>query len=112
MDDRALVGADALGGAVDGDDALAGIERDGVFVVPGERVEKDLAGVGDAAEHVRQQDAVVVAVGLVAENGDVEHRRTIACEDLLDGADAGHAVADDDEALAELGDVHIHECAP
>ena len=52
MDDGALVGADAPGGAVDVGDAVAGMERDVVFVVPGDRVEEDLAGVGDAAEHV------------------------------------------------------------
>ncbi len=56
-------------------------------------------GVLSAAQDVRQQDAVVVAVRLVAEHDDVELLRPAAREHLLDGARAGHAVPDDDELL-------------
>ena len=51
---------------------LPGVERDAVLFVPRERVEEDFLRVLRAVEHVRQQDAVVVAVRLVAEDGDVE----------------------------------------
>ena len=66
-------------------------------LVPGERIEEDLAGVLRAVQHVRQQDPVVVAVRLVAEHDDVELLGAAARQDLLDGARAGHAVADDHE---------------
>ena len=49
-----------------------------------------------AGQHRRQQDAVVVAVRLGAEHGDVvEVRREL--EQFLDRAHAGHAVADHDQ---------------
>ena len=44
-----------------------------------------------------EHDPVVVAVGLVAEHGDVELLGATAGQDLLDGAGAGHAVADHDQ---------------
>ena len=73
----------------------ADAQPDAVLPVPVERVERDLVGRLLAGEHRRQQDAVVVDVGLVAEDRDVELRRVL--EDLLDAGHAGHAVADDDE---------------
>ena len=52
-----------------------------------------------AGEHAREQDAVVVAVRLVAEHRDVEAIAAAAREHVLDEAGARHAVADDDETL-------------
>jgi hypothetical protein len=52
---------------------------------------------GSVGEHLGEQDAVVVAVGLVAEDGDGELLGAAPGEDLLDGPGAGHPVADDDE---------------
>ena len=60
-------------------------------------VEEDVR-VGLLARTARgEHDPVVVAVRLVAEHGDGELFRAAAGEDLLDGAGAGHAVADDDQ---------------
>ena len=56
-----------------------------------------------AGQHVREQDAVVVAVRLVAEHGDRELLAAAAREDLLDRAGARHAVADDHEPALRVG---------
>src|SRR5262249_11944842 len=47
-------------------------------------------------EDVGQEDAVIVAVRLVAKHGDVEPV-AIEGEHVLDQARSGHAVADDDQ---------------
>ena len=50
---QAFLGADAFGGAVDVGDAMPRMERHVVLVVPGERVQKNLARIRDPAQHVR-----------------------------------------------------------
>ncbi len=52
-----------------------GPQVDAVVGVPVQRVEIDLGRIIAAGKHIRQQDAVVVAVRLVAEDGDVENGR-------------------------------------
>ena len=47
------------------------------------------------ASTLREQDAVVVGVRLVAEDGDAEFRRVL--ENLLQAGDSGHAVTDYDQ---------------
>src|SRR5207248_10851495 len=93
------VGVDDLPLAIDARDPLAGVEGDVVLLVPRERVEEDFLRVLRPVEHVGEQDAVVVAVRLVAEHHDVE---PVAAEgeDVLDEPGAGHAVADHDQPLA------------
>ncbi len=104
--DRAVVAEDLLGEPVDPHDPHAGVQRDVVVGVPVERVEVDLARSSCsvvAGQHVAEHDPVVVAVRLVAEHRDPELRAAAALEDLLDGAGAGHAVADDDQVLPSPG---------
>ena len=72
--------SDDLGGPVDLRHPGAGMERDAVLLVPVERIDEDLARALGAAQDVRQQNAIVVAVGLVAEHGDVELVRPAAGE--------------------------------
>ena len=52
-----------------------------------------------SGENARQQDAVVVAVGLVAEDSHVEPIGTVPGEQIVDEPGAGHAVADHDHAV-------------
>ena len=53
------------------------------------------SGARLACQHRREQDAVVVDVRLVAEDGDVE--AALVLEDRLDARHARHAVADNDQ---------------
>ena len=87
--------------AVDLHDFVAGDQRDAVLVVPLARVEHDVVDGLLRREHRRQQDAVVVAVRLRAEHRDVVHVRRER-EQLLDGAHARHAVADEHELALSL----------
>ena len=64
--------------------------------VPVEAVQHDRVGRELAGEHRREQDAVVVRVRLGAEDGDLVAVRRDA-QQLLERADARHAVADDDQ---------------
>ena len=94
---------DEASGAVDVADGLAGDQLDGVGVVPGGVVDDDVVEGFFAGEDRAEHDAVVVGVGLGAEDGDAEFVGSTG-EDLLDGSHSGHAVADDDEAAAFGGD--------
>jgi hypothetical protein len=58
--------------AIDRLDPHAGVQRHAVVGVPLERVDEDVLGLLRAGEHAREQDAVVVAVRLVAEHRHVE----------------------------------------
>jgi hypothetical protein len=62
-------------------------------------VEDDLAERLLAGEHRREQDPVVVGMRLGAEDGDLAEVWRDP-EQLLEGAHAGHAVADQHQALA------------
>ena len=79
-----------------------GPEVDVVVGVPVQRVQVDLRRIVAPGKHIRQQDAVVVSVRLVAEHRHVVGFTAAAGEDLLDRADARHAVADDDEAAHQI----------
>jgi hypothetical protein len=72
-------------------------EVDGVSLIPLEPVDDDVVRALFPGEHRREQHPVVVDVGLVAEDRDVEARREP--EDLLEAGHAGHAVADHDQLL-------------
>jgi hypothetical protein len=92
----AVAGEHLAADAVDLHHLAAGVQGDAVVAVPVEIVEHDLGQRHLARQHRRQQDAVVVAVRLGAEHGDVvEVGREL--EQLLDRAHAGHAVADQHE---------------
>src|SRR4051794_36921703 len=78
------------------------MQRDVVVGVPGRRRQVDVVERRAPRQEVRQQDAVVGAVGLGAEDGDRHPVLRVAGAQLLDEAGAGHAVADDDH----LGALH------
>ncbi len=105
-DDQRVVGfgaavraVDHLRRAVDAGCADAGVQRDVVVGVPVERVDEDVVRLLRSGQHAREQDAVVVAVRLVAEHGDLEAIAVGAGEHVLDEAGARHAVADDHETM-------------
>jgi len=101
--DDAARSVNDLARPVDPERADAGVEADPVLVVPCEAVEEDLARILIAADDGGEQDAVVVAVRLVAEDGDVEEVLAAAAEDLFDRANAGHPVANDDQTNLSHG---------
>src|SRR5690606_5551122 len=78
--------------AVEPGELLAQVEGDAVVRVPGQRIEHDVVEVLLAGQHRRQQDAVVVGMRRGAEHRDVVHRGH-QLQQLLERADAGHAVA-------------------
>ena len=98
-----VVGVHQMRVGVDANDADPGAEVDVVVGVPVQRVEVDLGRIIESGKHVRQQNPVVVAIRFVAEDSDLESLGTgsagLSCEDLLDGADSGHPVADHHQAL-------------
>ncbi len=98
FDGAAGQGGHRAGVAVDRLDLLAGEQGDVVALVPGAVVEDDLVEGLLAGQDRRQHDPVVVHVRLGAEHGDVV-AAGVALKQFLDRADAGHAVADDDEAF-------------
>ena len=107
-DDQLVVGLDAAVGAhhlallpVHARHRDAGVQADVVLLVPGERVDEDVLRVVGACQDARQQDPVVVAVRLVAEDRDVEPRR-VARDHLLHQPRAGHAVANHHQPFPRL----------
>ena len=109
-DDAAAGTADGLGESVDGLRSVTGVQGDTVLGVPGHRVQHEIVVVGGGftGQDVAEHDAVVVAVWLVADHRDEELITTTAGEDLLDGARAGHPVADHDETTFGCGIRVIH----
>ena len=95
---KAIERGDHAALAVDADHRIAGIQPHAVLRVPGAIVGDDVLEHLLAGQHRRQQDAVVIAVRLGAENGDVV-ALAVELQQLFDGADAGHAVADHHQAL-------------
>lgn len=94
---RSARGAHDAGESVNPDYGVTDPQVDVVLGVPVERIEEDPVEVIGAGKHIGQQDSVVVAVGLVSEDGDVEKFRAVAAKDLLYGADTGHSITDDDQ---------------
>nr|GEU28124.1 hypothetical protein [Tanacetum cinerariifolium] len=82
--------------AVDMFDRVARVQGDAMLDVPFARVEHDVVHAFFTGQHGREQDAVVIAVRLGAEHGDVVQVRRQLVQ-LLDRAHARHAVADDDQ---------------
>ncbi|GBD37332.1 hypothetical protein HRbin36_02463 [bacterium HR36] len=80
---------------IDLDHAHAQMQPNAVLFVPFRRVEEDFHRLLDPSHHAGKQNAVIVAVWLVAEDGDGE---AIGCflGQSLDKARPCHAVADDD----------------
>ena len=76
----------------------AGVESDVMLCIPGQGVEKGLFHALRAVQHVGQQDAVVVAVGLGAEHGHGKAVR-VTRQNFFNNARAGHAVANHHKSL-------------
>src|SRR5690606_30460259 len=72
------------------------MQRNPMFFIPAAIIENDVLQGLFAGQYGREQYAVVVGVGLGTEHGDVV-QRTVQLQELFDGTDAGHTVADDDE---------------
>src|SRR5438132_6303319 len=87
---------------IDARGAHAGVQLDLVLLVPGERIDEDVDRLVALGEHAGEQDAVVVAVGLVAEHGDLPALAAVPREQLLDEARARHPVADHHQLLLQL----------
>ena len=92
--------------AVDCGNRLAGNQLDALVRVPVAVMGHDVLELLLPGQHRREHDPVVVAVRLGAEHGDVE-RAGRAGDDLLQRADAGHAVANQHQAAADRRD-HVH----
>jgi hypothetical protein len=107
LDHLAAGAADQLVVQVDGLDAHPGVDEHAPGAIPVERVEPELLRLAEAAEHAGEQDAVVGAVRLGAEQAEMEHLRG-ARQDLLDDASPGHAGAHDDHGGARRLD-HAEE---
>jgi hypothetical protein len=99
-------GGDRLQRPVHRHRGVAGDQADAVLGIPVAAVDDDLLERLLAGQHRGEGDAVVIRVRLGAEDGDVVALRR-ALQQLLDRPHAGHAVADDDEALT-LGGDHVH----
>ena len=82
--------------AVDLHDLVACDQGDPTLRIPFARVQHDVRDGLLGREHGRQQDPVVVAVGLGAEHRYLVHVR-LEGEQFFDRAHAGHAVADEDQ---------------
>ncbi len=99
--DGVALAADLSPGAIYLDDTLAGDEPDAVLRIPIDGVEHDVVDRLLGREHRREQDTVVVAVRLGAEDRDlVGLGREL--DELLDCTHAGHAVADQHELAFSL----------
>src|SRR5581483_8156543 len=70
-----------------------------ILCIPGKGVEKSFFYFLRPIEDVREQDAIIVAIGLRAEHGDRE-TVGIAQQDLLDNTRTCHAVADHNQSFA------------
>ncbi len=99
---RAVVGDDAPPDTVNVGNRLAGLQPDAALGIPRPVVEHDFRQRLLAGQHRRQQDAVVVAVRLGAEHGDVVKLGRDR-QQLLDGAHARHAVTDQYQSLSFHG---------
>ena len=97
--------------AIDPDHRIADVQRDPALGIPRGRVRDDVDQAVLPREQRGEQDAVVAAVRLGAEDDDVVG---IGCEleQLLDRAHRRHAVADDDEAPARRRRPAGHGLAP
>jgi hypothetical protein len=90
----AIFGHDLAVTSIDTDDLLALVQGDAMIGIPGIVIQDDVGEFFLAAQHRRQQDAIVVDLRLGAEHGDIVFLRR-ELEQLLNGADAGHTIADD-----------------
>ena len=74
------------------------VERDPIVAIPRQRIHEDVRRSLTAIEHIAQEDAVVVAVGLGAEHHDLEAARC-SLQDFLDHPGSRHAVTDNDQSF-------------
>ena len=95
--DLAGVVGDGFRFGVDGNHSSAGAQLNFVIAIPLDGIQRDVVKRFFADQNGRQENAVVVRLGLVTKNGDVELRRVL--EDLLNAGDARHAIADNDQAF-------------
>ena len=103
-DGRPIIGVDPVGEPVNADYPHPGMQPNAVVAIPVPGVEEKVrielvlvrvdALLWACGEQLREQDAVVVAVRLVTEHGDTEHRTATAGQDLFDSPSAPHTISD------------------
>src|SRR5215203_2553097 len=96
--------------AVDRGDAHAGVQRDAVRCIPLERIDEGVLDLVRAGEDSREQDAIVVAVRLVAEHDDLVAVVPATRDELLDEPRTDHPIPDHDEPLSVGTGEHLALC--
>ena len=100
----ALLGVDDLGLAIDPFGPIADVERNAVFLVPGESGKLKLRRVA-MREIVCQVDPIVGVARFFAEGDDLEVGPGVELDQAFEESVADHAVADDDDGLFPAGRV-------
>src|SRR5215475_1446933 len=77
-------------------------ERNPVPFVPLDRIQKDILGSARAGNDIRQEDTVIVAVRLIAENNDIKSFATLARDKVFDKACARHSITDNNQSFFSL----------
>ena len=85
--------------AIDRRHLHAGVQGHALLRVPVERIDEDVRGLLRTREDAREQDAVVVAERLLAEDRDLVSVATAAREHVFDQARPRHPVSDDDQPM-------------
>src|SRR5262249_41492290 len=88
-----VVSQNRLADRMDIDNAHTQTQANVIVLIPIKPVQDDFVRRFLSGQNRRKQNAVVVDVGFIAENGDFESRRIF--QDLFDASGPGHAVADD-----------------
>src|SRR5262245_43012107 len=73
------------------------MERDAVGFVPLQRVQKDVLGFVRSRKDARQENAVVVAVWLVAKNNHLETVAAASCHDFFEQTRSRHPIPNNDQ---------------
>src|SRR5579862_3304175 len=84
------------------------MQFDPIFFIPVQRVDEDVAGVMSTSQDAGEEDAVVIARGLVSEDYQVKAGATVAGEYLLGEPCACHPIPDDHESLLSC---HLLSCS-
>jgi len=92
--DHTLLGVDLF-------HANAQASPDSMFLVPLDIVQNDIVEFFFSSEHARQQNPVVVDMGLLTNNGDL--KRAAVLQQLLDQSHAGHAIPRDHQMFNARG---------
>ena len=93
----AIISRDCLGHGINIRNTNTQLQPDTVLLIPFEPVQRDVIERFLTCQHGREQNAVVVDVGLISKNSDFEFRRVF--KNLFHAGHAGHAISNDDKLL-------------